>query len=58
MPEEIRIIISEEEFNGKPILTIKNGENDHFPFSFGLSKAKKILEAFDEIQRFVEKHSA
>lgn len=41
------------EFKGKPMLVIKNGEDDKFPFSFGMSKAKKILESIEEIKKFV-----
>jgi hypothetical protein len=50
------MIIEESEYMGKPMLVIKNDENDRFPFSFGLSKAKKMLGAIDQIKAFVEKN--
>ena len=50
------MFIEQSEFKGNPMLVIKNDENDRFPFSFGLSKAKKILGAIEEIKAFVEKN--
>lgn len=50
------MLIEESEFKGNPMLVLKNDENDRFPFSFGLSKAKKILEAIEQIKVFVAKH--
>jgi len=41
-------------FKGNPVLILKRNENDQYPFSFGLSKAKLILENLDEIRKFVE----
>lgn len=52
------MIVEETEFKGKPVLVLKNDENERYPFSFGLSKARKVLEAFDDIKAFVEKHDA
>ncbi|MFY9402794.1 MAG: hypothetical protein WAQ07_05250 [Candidatus Omnitrophota bacterium] len=49
-------MVERSEFKGKPILIIKRNENDQYPFSFGLSKAKLILENIDEIRNFVEEH--
>ncbi len=51
------MLIEQSEFKGNPMLVLKNDENDRFPFSFGLSKARKILEAYEEIKEFVAKHS-
>ncbi|MFA4989611.1 MAG: hypothetical protein WC576_02445 [Candidatus Omnitrophota bacterium] len=46
-------MVERGEFKGKPVLIIKRDENDQYPFSFGLSKARLILENFDEIKKFV-----
>jgi len=46
--------VERSEYKGKAILVIKRGDDDKFPFSFGLSKAKMILENLDEIRKFVE----
>ncbi len=50
-------MVERGEFKGKPILILKRDENEKFPFSFGLSKARLILENFDEIKKFVEENS-
>ncbi|MBI4835223.1 MAG: hypothetical protein HY811_10485 [Planctomycetes bacterium] len=50
-------MIERSEYKGKPLLVIKRDENDKFPFSFGLSKAKLILENIEEIKKFVQEHS-
>ena len=50
------MIIEESEFRGKSVLTIKNDEQDRFPFTFGLAKAKKIMGSIEDIKKFVEKH--
>lgn len=46
------------EFKGNKMIILKNGEEDRFPFSFGISKAKKIVENFDAIKSWVEKMEA
>ncbi len=51
------MIIEESEFKGRPLLVLKNDDEDKYPFSFGVSKAKKILEAYNDIVAFVKKHS-
>ena len=50
-------MVERSEFKGRPILVIKRDENDKYPFSFGLTKAKLILENIAEIERFVEENS-
>jgi len=50
------MLIERSEFKGRPMLVIKNGEDDKFPFSFGLTKAKKILESIEEIKKFVDEN--
>jgi len=50
-------MIERSEFKGKPVLIIKRTEEDNFPFTFGLAKAKLILENIEEIKKFVEESS-
>ena len=50
-------IVERSEFKGKPMLVIKRNEDDKYPFSFGMSKAKLILENLEEIKKFVEENS-
>ena len=52
------MIVERSEYKGKPVLVIKRTENDNFPFTFGLSKAKMILECIEEIKKFVEDNKA
>jgi len=47
-------MVERTEYKGKPVMTIRRDENDKFPFSFGITKAKMILENLEEIKRFVE----
>ena len=47
-------MVERSEFKGKPVLIIRRDENDKYPFSFGMTKAKMILENLEEIKRFVE----
>ena len=47
-------MVERTEYKSNPIIVLKRDENDKFPFSFGLSKAKLILENIEEIKKFVE----
>lgn len=49
-------IVAESEYKGRPMLVLKRDEDDKFPFSFGLKKAKLVVENIEEIKKFVEKH--
>jgi len=49
-------MIERSEFKGKPMLVIKRDEEDKYPFSFGLAKAKMIVENIEEIKKFVEEN--
>ena len=50
------MIAEESEYKGNKTLTFKRDEEDRYPFSFGLSKAKIILANIDRIKEFVEKY--
>lgn len=49
-------IVERGEFKGKPLLILKRSEDDQYPFSFGLSKAKLIVDNIEEIKKFVEEN--
>ncbi len=53
--EEV-MIVEKTEYKGQPVLILKRNENDKYPFSFGLSKARLIIEGFEDIKKFVEEH--
>jgi hypothetical protein len=42
------------EFKGNKIISLKRNEEDAYPFSFGKTKAKLIVENFDAIKQFAE----
>ncbi|HIH26374.1 hypothetical protein J4476_00355 [Candidatus Woesearchaeota archaeon] len=45
------------EFKGhKTMILSEEGTEDKYPFSFGLKKAKLILQHIDEIKKFVEEN--
>ncbi len=46
-------MVERTEYKGKPVLVMKRNEDDKYPFSFGLSKARLILENLEEIKKFV-----
>ncbi len=51
--EKNMTIIERSEFKGKPVLVLKRNEEDPYPFSFGMSKARLIVENIEEIKKFV-----
>ena len=50
-------MIERSEYNGKPIIVLRRDENDKFPFSFGLTMARLILDNLEEIKKFVAEHT-
>lgn len=50
------MIVERSEYKGRPLIVLKRTEDDKFPFSFGISKAKMILESIEEIRKFVEEN--
>lgn len=47
-------IVTFDEYKNQPMIVISRSEEDRFPFTFGLGKARLIVECIDEIQQFVE----
>ncbi len=50
-------MVERSEYNGKPILVLRRSEEDKFPFSFGINKAKLIMENLEEIKKFVAENT-
>ncbi len=42
------------EFKGNKVITLKQNEADRYGFTFGLTKARLVLEHIDIIKKFVE----
>jgi len=51
-------IVEESEFKGNPMIVLRRTAEDRFPFQFGLSKAKRVLESVEEIKAWVAKQEA
>lgn len=47
-------LIEYGEFRGNKVIIIKRDENDRFAFRFGKTKARLIVENFEEIKKFAE----
>lgn len=50
-------MIEKTDYNGKPVIILKRDKDDRFPFAFGLSKARLILDNIEEIKKFVKENS-
>jgi hypothetical protein len=50
------MLVEKAEFKGNPIIKLKSNEDDQYPFSFGLRKAKLVLQNVEEIKKFVEEN--
>jgi hypothetical protein len=42
------------EYKGNKLIKLMKGPDDKFPFSFGKTKAKLIVEHFEDIKKFAE----
>ena len=42
------------EFKGNAVIRLKKAGDDKYPFTFGISKAKLIVENYDAIKKFAE----
>jgi hypothetical protein len=55
------VTIEQDTFNGKPILSISWTDDDRYPFSFGIQKAKMLATALkkepDLLEDFISEHS-
>lgn len=49
-------VVSESEFKGKPVISIKRDEEDKYGITMGLTKSKLVIENIEEIKKFVAKH--
>ena len=54
-PESNGSLVEFGEFKGKATIILKRTPDDPYPFSFGLSKAKLILDNIQAIEHFVDK---
>lgn len=48
--------VERKEFKNNQIIVLKKNNEDKYPFSFGIGKAKLILENLEEIRKFVKEN--
>ncbi len=48
------MITETSEYKGSPVFVIKRDQDDKFPFSFGLAKARMMVENIEKIKEFIE----
>ncbi len=51
-------VIEESEYKGNPMIVLRRTQDDKYPFQFGLSKAKLIVEAIEGIKAWVAKQES
>ena len=53
----MRVVIEESDYKGNPIISLRKDTEDqkYPPFSFGLAKAKLLLQALKQEPDFLEK---
>jgi hypothetical protein len=44
------------EFKGNKIIILKRTGDDKYPFSFGVGKAKMIIDNLDAIKKFIQEN--
>ncbi|MBI5624327.1 MAG: hypothetical protein HY924_11155 [Elusimicrobia bacterium] len=49
-------IVEFGEFKGNKMIILKRNPDDKYPFQFGVSKAKLVLEHIEDIKKFVEEN--
>ncbi len=58
MYKVISMPVKTGEYKGHPTISLMKDEEDMRPFTFGLGKAKLIIDNINEIKKFVEKNSS
>ena len=48
-------VVEESEYKGNKMIVLRRSAEDRYPFQFGLSKAKLIIDAVEEIKAWVAK---
>jgi hypothetical protein len=51
--KEFAITASRSEYKGYPMIVLTSGNNEKYPFQFGLQKARRILACIEDIKLFV-----
>ncbi|MBI5209325.1 MAG: hypothetical protein HY927_05055 [Elusimicrobia bacterium] len=49
-------IVEFGEFKGNKMIILKRNPEDKYPFQFGVSKARLVVEHFEDIRKFVDEN--
>ncbi len=58
MAEEEKLGATIAEFKGNPVISLPVSGSMRYPFTFGLNKAKAIIQYLDDIKKFIEEQEA
>ena len=58
MAEEEKLGATIAEFKGNPVISLPVSGSMRYPFTFGLNKAKAIIQYLDDIKKFIEEEEA
>lgn len=50
-------LVEFSKFKGRPVISLRKTPEDRYPFTFGLGKARMIVDNYEVIEDFVNKHS-
>lgn len=50
------MVVEITEFKGSPIISLKRDEDDKYGLTFGVRKAKLVVEHIEDIKTFVEEN--
>lgn len=48
------MVVEYDEYKGNKLIVLKKDESDTYPFKFGKTKAKLIVDNFEAIKKFAE----
>lgn len=57
-PLELVYKAERSEYKGHAMIKLTSGDNERYPFQFGLQKAKRILACIKDIEAFVAEQEA
>jgi len=50
------MVVKFGEFKGHKTISLSRGDDDKYPFTFGIAKARLVLEHLEDIKKFIEEN--
>jgi len=50
------MVVEITEFKGSPVISLKRNEEDKYGLTFGIRKAKLVIEHIDDIKKFISEN--